>query len=243
MFQAIRSFVAEREAGDFETAARSSCGRTNLYSLGVVGGSGGEKIAVVDDDYFAREEICGQLQDFGWEVDAFSSCEDFLSDERRRQNTCVVLDIHFPGMSGLELLHRLGERPDGPPIIVVSGSSGISEAVQSMRQGALDFIEKPVARDRLVASVERAFARSRRAEKVSSSREAALGRLSQLTLRQREILDRVLAGQPSKNIAADLGISQRTVENHRASIMKRTGARSLPALAQLVMCNRCCADT
>jgi two-component system CheB/CheR fusion protein len=194
-----------------------------------------EKIFVVDDEYFTREGICGLLQDAHWDVEAFSSCEAFLAGDHNRPNSCVVLDIHFPGMGGLELLDRLAEAPNSPPIIVVSGGGAISEAVQSMKQGALDFIEKPVAADRLVASVRLALRRSRRSGEISASRDAALGRLTDLTTRQRQIMDMVLAGQPSKNIAADLGISQRTVENHRASIMHRTGAHSLPALARLVM--------
>lgn len=141
-------------------------------------------------------------------------------------------------MDGLELLRRMGDMANSPPIIVVSGGGSISEAVQSMKQGALDFIEKPVARDVLVASVKRALGRSRCSDSISASRAAALGHLAGLTVRQRQIMDLVLAGHPSKNIAVRLGISQRTVENHRASIMHRTGAHSLPALARLVMSSR-----
>ena len=200
------------------------------------------KIYVVEDEYFTREVICGMLLDAGWDVEAFSCCEEFLAGHRNHPNTCIVLDMHFPGMGGLELLRRMGDVANSPPIVVVSGSSGIADAVLAMKQGALDFIEKPIAGDVLVASVRLALVRSRRSDKISTSRDAALGRLTDLTPRQHQIMDLVLAGHPSKNIAADLGISQRTVENHRASTMQRTGARSLPALAQLVMCNRCALD-
>jgi two-component system CheB/CheR fusion protein len=104
-----------------------------------------------------------------------------------------------------------------------------------MKAGALDFIEKPVSRDELLACVERALEQSRDSSKQVAWREDAANHLAGLTPRQREIMELVLAGHPSKNIAADLGISQRTVENHRASIMKKTGSKSLPALARLAL--------
>jgi two-component system CheB/CheR fusion protein len=175
------------------------------------------------------------LQDFGWDVEVFSSCEDFLAAHRNRPNTCVVLDIHFPGMGGLELLRRLREGEDSPQVIVVSGSSEIGEAVRAMKTGVLDFIEKPVERDQLVASVKQALALSRQSGENSVARDAAIAHLKDLTRRQKQVMALVLAGHPSKNIAADLGISQRTVENHRAAIMSRTGVHSLPELARLAV--------
>jgi two-component system, chemotaxis family, CheB/CheR fusion protein len=108
-------------------------------------------------------------------------------------------------------------------------------AVQAMKAGATDFIEKPVSRIELLASVERALEQSHDATKLSAWREDAADHVAGLTTRQREIMELVLAGHPSKNIAADLGISQRTVENHRAAIMKKTGSKSLPALARLAL--------
>jgi len=107
-------------------------------------------------------------------------------------------------------------------------------AVKAMKAGASDFIEKPVSRNELLACIDRALDHARDASKRAAWREDAANRFRSLTQRQREIMALVLAGQPSKNIAADLGISQRTVENHRAEIMKRTGAKSLPALARLI---------
>ena len=121
------------------------------------------------------------------------------------------------------------------PTIIISGSSDISEAVQSMKSGATDFIEKPIAPETLLCAVRKALEQSRRMNAVSHLKEVAVDHLANLTPRQNEIMNLVLAGQPSKNIAADLGISQRTVENHRASIMHKTGATSLPALARLVI--------
>jgi len=196
-------------------------------------------VFVVEDEYFTRQCICGLIEDEGWGVEGFDSCEVFLEAYCQRPGSCVVLDMHFPGMSGLELLGRIGAMTNSPPVIVVSGSSEISEAVQSIQGGAMDFIEKPVARDKLITSVQNALGRSGYSAKLSALRNEALDHIANLTSRQRQIMMLVLAGQPSKNIAADLGISQRTVENHRASIMRKTGVNSLPALARLVSCSDC----
>jgi two-component system CheB/CheR fusion protein len=138
-------------------------------------------------------------------------------------------------MSGFELLQRLRDAGHRLPAIMITGNSDVKMAVQAMKAGAMDFIEKPVGTAELLASIERAFELSRDATKLSAWRDDAAGHLAGLTPRQRQIMDMVLAGHPSKNIAADLGISQRTVESHRASIMKRTGSRSLPALARLAL--------
>ena len=118
---------------------------------------------------------------------------------------------------------------------MITGNSDVPMAVQAMKAGASDFIEKPISRSELLASVERALEQSRDSSKLSAWREAAADALAGLTPRQHQIMDLVLAGHPSKNIAADLGISQRTVENHRASIMTKTGSKSLPALARLAL--------
>ena len=118
---------------------------------------------------------------------------------------------------------------------MITGNSDVPMAVAAMKAGARDFIEKPVSRDELLPGVERALEQSRDTTKLSAWRRDASERVGKLTLRQRQIMELVLAGHPSKNIAADLGVSQRTVENHRASIMKKMGAKSLPALARLAL--------
>ena len=118
---------------------------------------------------------------------------------------------------------------------MITGNSDVPVAIQAMKAGELDFIEKPIGREGLIAGIERALELSQDSNKLQEVRESASAHLVGLTPRQRDVMERVLAGQPSKNIAADLGISQRTVENHRASIMKRTGSKSLPALARLAL--------
>jgi two-component system CheB/CheR fusion protein len=138
-------------------------------------------------------------------------------------------------MNGVELLRRLHDRGDRLPAIVITGSSDVPMAVEAMKAGAADFIEKPITRSELLASLNGALEQSRDSAKLSASRETAAATIAGLTPRQHQIMDMVLAGHPSKNIAADLGISQRTVENHRASIMDKTGSKSLPALARLAL--------
>jgi two-component system CheB/CheR fusion protein len=118
---------------------------------------------------------------------------------------------------------------------MITGNSDVAIAVEAMKAGASDFIEKPFSRIELLASVDRALEQSRDSGKLMAWREDAASHIAGLTPRQREVMEMVLAGHPSKNIAADLGISQRTVENHRAAIMSKTGTKSLPALARLAL--------
>ena len=121
------------------------------------------------------------------------------------------------------------------PAIIITGDGDVPMAVQAMKSGACDFVEKPIGRGELLDCIDRALEQSRDSNKLSAWRESAADQIAVLTSREREIMDLVLVGHPSKNIAADLGISQRTVENHRASIMKKTGVKSLPALARLAL--------
>jgi two-component system CheB/CheR fusion protein len=118
---------------------------------------------------------------------------------------------------------------------MITGQGDVPMAVEAMKAGAADFIEKPIRRDELFASIERAMDQTRDSTKMAVQQEAAATRFAGLTGRQREIMELVLAGHPSKNIAADLGISQRTVENHRAAVMKKTGSHTLSALIRLAL--------
>jgi two-component system CheB/CheR fusion protein len=198
-------------------------------------GSESFTVFVVDDDRHVRETLRATLEGDGRIVEACATSEAFLEAYRPGQDACLLIDAYLPGMSGLELLRRLNDAGHRLPAIMITGNSDVPMAVQAMKAGASDFIEKPIGEKELLASVARAFEQSRDSSKLSAWREAAAKHVADLTPRQRQIMDLVLAGHPSKNIAADLGISQRTVENHRASIMRKTGSKSLPALARLVL--------
>ena len=198
-------------------------------------GAPGAVVHLVDDDANIREALSALLVAEGRTVEVFDSCEAFLAAYRPGREACLLIDAYLPGMSGLELLRRLNEEGHALPSIMITGNSDVAMAVQAMKAGATDFLEKPIARGDLLAGVDRALELSRDDGARAASREAAVRHVAGLTPRQIQIMEMVLAGHPSKNIAADLGISRRTVENHRAAIMKKTGSKSLPALARLVV--------
>ncbi len=196
---------------------------------------GATLIAVVDDDAMVREALRLTLEGHGLVVADFASCEAFLAAFQPGSFACLLLDANLPGMSGLELLQHLRQVGHQLPAIMITGFGDVRMAVTAMTAGASDFIEKPVNAEELLGSIARALEQSRDGSKLEAWRASAVEHLSGLTARQREIMYLVLAGHPSKNIAADLGISQRTVENHRAAIMTRSGVKSLPALARLAL--------
>jgi two-component system CheB/CheR fusion protein len=192
-------------------------------------------IFLVDDDSNVRSGLRRVLEADGRIVEDYATCESFLDAYRPGREACLLVDAYLPGMTGLELLKRLGDAGHQLPSIMITGNSDVSMAVTAMKAGASDFIEKPVNGTELLASIDFALDHWRGSHKVMAWRETAATHVAGLTSRQREIMELVLAGHPSKNIAADLGISQRTVENHRASIMKKTGSKSLPALARTAL--------
>jgi two-component system CheB/CheR fusion protein len=196
---------------------------------------GPSTIFIVDDDNNVREAIRAVLEDDGRTVQSYSTCEAFLEAYRPGHGACLLIDAYLPGMSGLELLQRLHDAGHRLPAIMITGNSDVPMAVQAMKAGASDFIEKPVGGRDLLVSIDRVLEQSRDSDKLFAWRENAADHIAGLTARQRQIMELVLAGHPSKNIAVDLGISQRTVENHRASIMRKTGTKSLPALARLAL--------
>jgi two-component system CheB/CheR fusion protein len=192
-------------------------------------------IHVVDDDAAIRESVRDVLEAHGLAVADYDSAEAFLAKYTPGGAGCLLLDAHMPGMSGLQLLATLRARQDAMPVILITGGGDIALAVAAMRAGASNFLEKPVGRAEILACVDMALGQSHDAQVIDASRSEAAARAATLTPRQREVLRRVLAGEPSKNIAADLNISQRTVENHRSEIMHKMKVRSIPALVKLAI--------
>jgi two-component system CheB/CheR fusion protein len=195
----------------------------------------GPTIFVVDDESHVRQGMRAVLEQAGRVVEDFGSCEAFLAAYRPGRAACLLVDAYLPGMDGFQLLQRL--RGDGHvlPSIMITGNGDVRMAVRAMKAGASDFIEKPITRENLLACVDRALEQGSDATKLADWHKDAVDRLAGLTTRQRQIMAMVLAGKANKTIAADLGISRRTVENHRAQIMKKTGSKSLPALARLAL--------
>ena len=198
-------------------------------------GVGTPAVFIVDDDPELRVALRSVFEDEGRIVMDFESCEAFLEGYRPDGEACLLIDAYLPGMDGLELLRRLREAGHKLPAIMITGNSDVAIAVEAMKAGASDFIEKPINHGELLARVDRALEQARDSSKLDAWRETSASQIAGLTPRQRQVMRLVVDGHPSKNIAADLGISQRTVENHRASIMRRTGSKSLPALARLAL--------
>ncbi|OYQ36696.1 histidine kinase [Niveispirillum lacus] len=195
----------------------------------------GVTIHIIDDDALLRNSVHQALEGQGWHLVDHASAEDFLAERQQTGRGCLLIDAYLPGMGGIDLLHHLRQTGVMTPAIVMTGSSDVPVAVAAMRAGAADFIEKPVSQPELVASIGLALERAEDGSKLATWHQDAAEHLAGLTARQRQIMTMVLAGHPSKNIATDLGISQRTVEHHRAAIMRRTGARSIPALARIAL--------
>lgn len=198
-------------------------------------GEGTRLVYVVDDDADIRTSLRDVLEEDGKAVESFADAESFLAAYQAGNEACLLIDANLPGMSGIELLEGLRAKGDLLPAIVLTGGGDVAMALAAMRADALDFIEKPVVLDVLLESIDRALRQSHDRELVKHERDAAVRKIAGLTPRQLQIMELVLAGHPSKNIAADLGISQRTVENHRASIMHKTATKSLPELARLAV--------
>jgi two-component system CheB/CheR fusion protein len=158
------------------------------------------------------------LENGGWTVRDYASCEAFLADWTPEREGCLLVDALLPGMGGIDLLKTLPQRGAAPPAVMITGAGDVAMAMAAMREGALDFIEKPVRPAALLASLTNAAAR-----------------LDRLTPRERQVMALVLDGRANNLIVADLGISQRTVENHRAAVMRKTEAGSLPGLAWLAL--------
>jgi two-component system CheB/CheR fusion protein len=195
----------------------------------------GATVHVIDDDPALASTMRYMLSEAGYSVVVFDSSEAFLKANPGERRGCLVLDEKLPGMTGLALLRQLQAEGRGPTAIMMTAHGDVRTAVEAMRAGAVDFIEKPATRADVLAAVARALEGPGDGSRRAAFRQQASALRASMTPRQREIMDRVLAGQPSKNIAADLNLSQRTVENHRALIMKKAGARSIPQLVRVAL--------
>jgi len=204
-------------------------------SLAPAGDAAGKNlVVVVDDDPIVAAAFVDMLEHAGFRAACFGSAEALLHTDWADHAVCLLLDESLPGISGVEALAQLIAAGSRVPVVMITGSGDVPTAVRAMKAGACDFIEKPASATTILAAVDRALALSGNASTFDGLQADSQKFTTQLTARQRQILDLVIAGQPNKNIAADLGISQRTVENHRAIIMRKSGVKSLPALARMM---------
>ena len=191
-------------------------------------------VFVVDDD----DDICIALQQIlqrpGLTVRAYRSAKEFLASFAPQIPSCLLVDAKLGGMQGIQLIQHLNAMGCRPPTIMISGHADVAVAVEAMKSGALDFVEKPLDPLMLRAAVERALTEARNQHDVQTERQEVLIKLGKLSTRQRQVLHLMLEGKSSKVIAAQLFMSQRTVESHRANVMKKMSAKSLPELARMV---------
>jgi two-component system, LuxR family, response regulator FixJ len=193
------------------------------------------EVYVVDDDEAIRSSLSFLLRTGGLRSRTFDSAEAFLGEARDLAAGCVITDVRMPGMDGVELVRRLAA--DRLPLapIVITGHGDIALAVEAMKAGAVDFIEKPFKEEVLLAAVNKALNTEDRARQDEQSRRTYQSAFANLSKREREVLEQVVVGKTSKVIAYDLGISPRTVEVYRAGMMMKTGAKSLSELVRMAL--------
>lgn len=192
-------------------------------------------VFVVDDDDAVRNSLRLLLKSVGLPVSLHASAQDFLASYDADQHGCLILDIRMPGMSGLELQQQLSLRGATIPVVFITGHGDVPMAVEAMQHGAFDFLQKPFRDQDLIARVQKAFEKDAATRHEVSQKSRIQERLQTLTTREREVLDLVTAGKANKVIAADLAISPRTVEIHRARVMEKMEAHSLAQLVRMVM--------
>lgn len=192
-------------------------------------------VFVVDDDEAMCEALTWLLESQGLSVATYNSAEDFLSAYDPARPGCLVVDVRMRGLSGLELQARLVEQGCPLPIIILTGHGDVPMAVRAVKAGAFDFLEKPVDDQRLLERIRAALALDAERRQAALARQLALMRLQTLTAREQQVLDLVVAGKPSKLIAFELGIAEKTVEVHRQRVMQKLEVRGVVELVHLVL--------
>ncbi|MBS0240800.1 MAG: response regulator transcription factor [Proteobacteria bacterium] len=193
-------------------------------------------LALVDDDAAFLFELSQRLQDRGIAARTFRDGEGLLAEfDRGNVFDCVCADVRMPGLSGLELQRNLADRPLPPPLILFTGYADVDIAVAAMKAGARDFVGKPIDIDRLVSSIKEAVDETRRQAAFRAERARVASRVAELSERHRQVLDLMVRGLTSKQIASALNINYRTVENYRAAVMDRIGVGSVAQLVRVMI--------
>ena len=194
----------------------------------------GPLVYLVDDDEAIRDSLGLLLRSVGLDCAVYASALEFLGAYDPARHSCLVADIRMPGLSGLELQQRLNEQHASVPVIFITGHGDVPMAVNAMKSGAADFIQKPFRDQDLIDRIHKALAKDREQRASRAEEDAVRARLATLTPRETEVMRRVVRGQANKVIALDLGVSQRTVELHRARVMRKLKMRSLADLVSTV---------
>jgi FixJ family two-component response regulator len=191
------------------------------------------EIHIVDDDASVRRAMTRLLAVEDYSVFAYESAESFLAQQRDDTHGCIILDIALPGLDGVALQQALAARGNHMPVIFLTGHADVPTTVSAMKQGAVDFLEKPVDASVLLSTITRALERDDRLRGIRAQREMTDRRLSTLTPREREVLTHVMSGRLNKQIAADLGTAEKTVKVHRARGMEKMHVRSVAELVRI----------
>lgn len=192
-----------------------------------------QQVFIIDDDEAVRDSMSMLLETIELPHQCFASAIEFLDGFNGSQRGCLVLDIRMPGMNGLELQQQLKERQAHLPIIFITGHGDVPMAVEAMREGARDFMRKPIREQDLLDRIQEALNYEAGIRKDIFDREQVLKRLASLTVRECEVYEQVAEGHPNKVIGLDLGISERTVEVHRSQVMKKLAVSSLAQLVKI----------
>jgi len=192
-------------------------------------------IDIIDDDEAVRDSLGFLLATAGFNVKCHASPQAFLEAFDPATSGCIVTDIRMPEMNGIELLRHLRENGNLTPVIVITGHGDVPLAVEAMKLGAIDFIEKPFNEDQIVQAVTAGVGESRENARRDQQRQEIVSRLAELSGREREVLEGLVEGKPNKVIAGDLGISPRTVEIYRANVMQKMRATSLSELVRMAL--------
>ncbi len=195
-------------------------------------------VFIVDDDADLRATLVDLVVAVGLQAEGFGSAKAFLDAGKKSGEGCLLVDIHMPGMDGLQLQQKLMDERISIPVIVVTGRGDVPKAVQALKAGAVDFIEKPFSGEFVLDSIQQALELGRRIQEKETFVGGARSNLERLTGREIEVLDRLVIGDSNKMIAAHLNISPRTVEVHRARVMEKMQAQSLSHLVRMVLAIR-----
>jgi FixJ family two-component response regulator len=199
-------------------------------------------IHIVDDDASLRESLIDLLRAGGFDAQGYGSTGEFLLQSLPDRPGCLLLDVKLPGLSGLELQAALQSRGVALPIVFLTGHADVPTSVRAMKAGAVDFLEKPVAREKLFEALASALARDTAARATREAARRRDARLAALTPREREVFDRIVAGRRNREIADELGISLRTIKAYRAQLMDKLGVDTAAELGRLAGAPRDAAD-